>query len=374
MENMGNVLGIIFANMHDNTIGDLVKYRTMGSVLFGGRYRLIDFPLSNMVNSGISEVAVITKKNYQSLLDHLGSAREWDLARKKGGLHILPPFSYNDSGVYRGRLEALSGVMSTILKSNCEYVIMSDCDVVANMNYKKVLEYHIQKGADITMVCNKGLYKMEQTRNSTVVAADEDGRVYDILIDPQISGECNVSLNMFVVSKDLLVQLIQQCITRSQYSFERDVLQAMKDQLKIYTYQYDDYFSRIDGIKSYYQANMDLINPDNSRKLFFRDTPIYTKVSDNAPCKYGLDSKVTSSLIADGCVIEGKVENSVLFRGVKVGKDAVVKNSIIMQNTEIGQKAELNYIITDKNVNIARYRVLNGSLVYPLFVGKGVSL
>lgn len=374
MVNMGKVLGIIFANMHDDTIEDLAKYRTMGSVLFGGRYRLIDFPLSNMVNSGISEVGVVTKKNYQSLIDHLGSAREWDLARKKGGLRILPPFSYNDSGVYRGRLEAIHGIMSTIINSSCEYIVMSDCDIVTNMNYKKVIDAHIERGADITMVCNKGLYKMEQTRHCTVVGANEDGRVYDILTDPQISGECNISLNMFVISKDLLVQLVGQCISRSQYSFQRDVLQAMKDKLKIYTYQYDGYFKRIDGIKRYYEANLDIINPQNSRKLFFTDTPIYTRVNDNAPCKYGLESKVKHSLIADGCIVEGDVENCVLFRGVKVGKGAVVKNSIIMQNTVIGQHAELNYMITDKNVNVERYRVLSGSLVYPLFVGKGVSL
>ena len=179
---------------------------------------------------------------------------------------------------------------------------------------------------------------------------------------------------MFVISKDLLVQLVGQCISRSQYSFQRDVLQAMKDKLKIYTYQYDGYFKRIDGIKRYYEANLDIINPQNSRKLFFTDTPIYTRVNDNAPCKYGLESKVKHSLIADGCIVEGDVENCVLFRGVKVGKGAVVKNSIIMQNTVIGQHAELNYMITDKNVNVERYRVLSGSLVYPLFVGKGVSL
>lgn len=374
MVNMGNVLGIIFANMHDNSVEDLVQKRTMGSILFGGRYRLIDFPLSNMVNSGISDVAVLAKKNYQSLLDHLGSAREWDLARKNGGLRVFPPFSYNESSIYRGRLEALFGIMSTITNSNSEYIVMSDCNVVTNMSYKKVVEAHIEKGADITIVCNKGAYTMEQTRHSTVVAADETGRVYDILINPQISGESNISLNMFVISKDLLVQLVEQCIPRSQYSFERDVLQKLKNELKIYAYQYDDYFKRIDSVKGYYEANLDIINRENSRKLFFNNAPIYTRLSDNAPCMYGLDSKVTHSLIADGCIVEGQVENSVLFRGVKVGKGAIIKNSIIMQNTVIGENAELNYMITDKNVTVANGRILSGSHAFPLFVGKGVSL
>ncbi len=374
MINMGNVLGLIFANMHDKTIEDLVKTRTMGSVLFGGRYRLIDFPLSNMVNSGINEVGIITKTNYQSLISHISSGREWDLARKNGGLHILPPFSYSQSGIYRGRIDALSGVMSTIIHSPAEYVLMSDCDIVANTDYRKIVEWHIEKKADITIVCNKGLYTMEQTRNSIIVAANEDNRIYDILQNPQISGDCNISMNMFVIKKDLLIQLVSQSVSRGFNNFTIDILQTMKERLRICAYQFDDYMSRIDGIKSYYKANLDLINPINSKKLFDKNRPIYTKINDNAPCKYGLEADVSNSLLADGCVIEGKVENSVLFRGVKVAKGAVVKNSIIMQNTVIGKKAELNYIITDKNVNVEKFRNISGSQVYPLFVGKGVSL
>ena len=205
MAHTGSVLGLIFSNMHDKSLEDLTKARTMGSVLFGGRYRLIDFPLSNLVNSGISEVGVITKSNFQSLLDHLGSGREWDLSRKKGGLHILPPFGNNSSGIYRGRNEALGGVISFLKHSPTEYVVMSDCDIVTNMNFNPILEAHIEKNADITVVCNKGLYSMEQTRFSTVLAMNEENRVYDVLINPQISGMCNIILNMFVVKKDFLI-------------------------------------------------------------------------------------------------------------------------------------------------------------------------
>lgn len=374
MPNMSNVIGLIFANMHDGNIEDLTKTRTMGSVLFGGRYRLIDFSLSNMVNSGISEVGVITKSNYQSLLDHLGSGREWDLARKKGGLHILPPFGNMAAGMYRGRLEALSGAISFLSHSPAEYVIMSDCDIVANMDLKPILDAHIEKKADITVVCNNGIYNSEQTRSSTILAADEDNKIYDVLINPQISGFCNISLNIFVVKKDFLMDIVQQAACRSQYSFERDVIQAMIKELNIYSYQYEDYFSRIDGMKSYYNASIDLINPKNSRKLFLPKKPIYTKVRDNAPSKYGINAAVKNSLVADGCVIEGSVENSIIFRGVKIGKDVKIRNSIIMQDTVIGEKSDINFIITDKNVTIGNYRVLNGSQVYPLFVGKGATL
>lgn len=374
MPNMSSVTGLIFANMHDTTIEDLTKMRTMGSVLFGGRNRLIDFPLSNMVNSGISEVGVITKSNYQSLLDHLGSGREWDLARKKGGLHIIPPFGNVNAGIYRGRLEALSGALGFLSRSPAEYVIMSDCDIVTNMDLRPVLDAHIEKGADLTIVCNKGMYSLEQTRSSTYVVADDTGRINDVLLNPEISGECNICLNIFVVKKDFLIEIVKKSASKSLYSFERDVIQYMLKDIKIYAYQYDGYFSRIDSIKTYYAANLALINTQNIKKLFLPKTPIYTKVRDNAPTKYGIDSSAKNSLIADGCLIEGEVENSVIFRGVRIAKGAKVKNSIIMQDTIVGANSDVRYIITDKDVNIGNNKLLNGSESYPLFIGKGATV
>lgn len=374
MPYMGNVVGLIFSNMHDNAIEELTKNRTVGSILFGGRYRLIDFPLSNMVNSGISEIGIITKSNFQSLIDHVGSGREWDLARKKGGLHILPPFGNNSLGIYRGRIEALSGIINFITRSPADYVLMSDCDIVANIDYMPVLKAHIEKNADITVVCHNGVYTMEQTRYSTVFAVNEEGRVYDVLTNPQISGMCNISLNMYLIKKELLVQLVQHAIARNQHNFERDIIQARVKELNIMAYQYSGYVGRIDSISSYYKENMALLNPSNRKQLFTENRPIYTKVRDNAPCKYGIGSKVKNSLVADGCIIEGEVENCVIFRGVKVGKGARVKNSIIMQDTIIGEKADLNYVITDKKVIISDNRTLSGSQVYPLFVGKGATV
>ncbi len=374
MTNMGNVLGIVFSNMHDSTVEELTKERTMGSILFGGRYRLIDFALSNMVNSGITKVGVITKANFQSLLDHLGSGREWDLARKKGGLHILPPFGNNNTGIYRGRIEALSGVMSFLSCAKEEYIFMSDCDIVANMNIKPIIKAHIAKNADITVVTKKDVFAMEQTRFSTVIAKDENDKVYDVLINPEISGMCNLSLNMFVVKKDFLIQLVQNAISRSQYSFERDILQAKIKELNVYAYNYEGYMSRIDSVNSYYKANMDLLDAENKKVLFPPNLPIYTKVRDNAPCKYGIGSNVKNSVIADGCVIEGEVENCVIFRGVKIESGARVRNSIIMQDTIISKKCDINYIITDKDVTICEERSLHGSQLYPLYVGKGAKV
>lgn len=372
--NMGNVLGLVFANMHDTTLGDMTKNRTMGSVMFGGRYRLIDFPLSNMVNSGISEVGVITKSNYQSLLDHLGSAREWDLARKKGGLYILPPFGNVESTLYRGRIEALYGAMSFIKHSRAKYVILSDCDVVTNIDYKPIVAAHIESGADITAVAHTGVYSSDDIKTSTVFNVDADKNVTSVLINPDISGTCTTSLNVFVMSMDFLIETVNDAMARGNVSFERNILQEKCRELKIKIYEYDNYFSKLNSPESYFKSNMALLEPENARKLFVPKRSIYTKVSDNAPVKYDLDSKVSNSLIADGCIIEGEVENSVLFRGVKVGKGAKVKNCILMQGTVVGDNAELNYLITDKNVSICENHILTSSPQYPMYVGKGGSV
>lgn len=372
--NMGNVLGLVFANMHDTTLGDMTKNRTMGSVMFGGRYRLIDFPLSNMVNSGISEVGVITKSNYQSLLDHLGSAREWDLARKKGGLYILPPFGNVESTLYRGRIEALYGAMSFIKHSRAKYVILSDCDVVTNIDYKPIVAAHIESGADITAVAHTGVYSSDDIKTSTVFNVDADKNVTSVLINPDISGTCTTSLNVFVMSMDFLIETVNDAMARGNVSFERNILQEKCRELKIKIYEYDNYFSKLNSPESYFKSNMALLEPENARKLFVPKRSIYTKVSDNAPVKYDLDSKVSNSLIADGCIIEGEVENSVLFRGVKVGKGAKVKNCILMQGTVVGDNAELSYLITDKNVSICENHILTSSPQYPMYVGKGVSV
>lgn len=372
--NMGNVLGLVFANMHDTTLGDMTKNRTMGSVMFGGRYRLIDFPLSNMVNSGISEVGVITKSNYQSLLDHLGSAREWDLARKKGGLYILPPFGNVESTLYRGRIEALYGAMSFIKQSRAKYVILSDCDVVTNIDYKPIVAAHIESGADITAVAHTGVYSSDDIKTSTVFNVDADKKVTSVLINPDISGTCTTSLNVFVMSMDFLIETVNDAMARGNVSFERNILQEKCRELKIKIYEYDNYFSKLNSPESYFKSNMALLEPENARKLFVPKRSIYTKVSDNAPVKYDLDSKVSNSLIADGCIIEGEVENSVLFRGVKVGKGAKVKNCILMQGTVVGDNAELNYLITDKNVSICENHILTSSPQYPMYVGKGASV
>ena len=364
-----NVLGLIFASMHDSYVSELTKQRTMGSIPFGGRYRLIDFPLSNFVNSGVTEVGVITKSNYSSLLDHLGSGRDWDLARKKGGLHLLPPYSQN-GGIYKGRLDALSNIWSFVEHSKAQYVILANCDVVATLDFNPILKRHKETEADITLIYSKGFYNSEINHCATILDFGEDGTVSGVLVDPQMSGECNQWLEMMILSKDVLNKIVTDASSKNAYSFTREILQSKNNEYKIMGYEHKGYFTRIDSNQNFYKANMSLLEQDKRDALFRNGATIYTKVGDNAPALYGLESNIKNSLIADGCVIEGTVENSVLFRGVKVGKGTVVKDCVLMQGTVVGEKCSVSSVITDKNVVISDEKILTGSETYPLYVGK----
>lgn len=363
-------LGIVFSNMHDHMLSEITEQRTMGSVPFGGRYRLIDFVLSNMANSGISDVGVITKSNYQSLMDHLGTGREWDLTRKRGGLSILPPFGHASAGIYRGRLEALSGVLTYIKHSDAKYVILADCDVVANIDFSEIMKAHIEKAADITVVYKRDTVADEQVMDTTVLRLDENNLVNEVLIHPPVQGEDNIYLNFAIVAKDALEKLITEGTSRSIYSFAKGVLQDKCNKMRIYAWQFDGYCTKINSIRSYYKANMQLLDPQVRAQLFPRERPIYTKVRDEVPAKYGLSAEAGGSMIADGAIIDSTVENSIIFRGVHIGKGAVVKNCILMQDTMVSENVSLDHVITDKNVVIRAGRTMVGPESYPVIIAK----
>ncbi len=366
-----NILGIIFSNMHDNSLGELTDHRTMGSVPFGGRYRFIDFPLSNMVNSGITNIGVVTKSNYQSLIDHIGSGREWDLARKRGGLYVLPPFSSSHSGIYRGRLEALAGIRSFISTQTADYILLSDCDVIANINYQEMVDTHISSGADITVMYKRMPIESSDLYETTAFELDEQHRVTDVMIGPQNKGYYNVYENVVIMSKELLERIIQETSQRSQYSFKRTILQGSRDRFDIRGYEYTGVSMTIHSIHGYFKANMQLLDKETRSSLFRPGNPIYTKIKDEVPAKYGMASRVVNSMIADGCVIDGTVENSIIFRGVKIARGAVVKNSIVMQGTTVGEGASMDYVMVDKDVFIREGKELKGSNTYPIYIAKG---
>lgn len=367
---MSKILGIVFSNMHDIRMGKITEHRTMASVPFGGRYRLIDFVLSNLINSGVQDVGVIAKSNFQSLMDHLGTGKEWDLSRKKGGLTILPPYATHEAVFYRGRLEALGNALSYIRASKAELVVMTDCDNIASIDYAEVIRYHKERKADVTVV-----YKNKPITDSihydvTTISMDEDNRVNAAYVNPE-SDQGNVLLNMTIIDKKLLERIISDAASANFYSFTNGVLQRGNQRLKIYGYEFNGYVADIKSLQSYYDCSMELLDPKVRTELFPRERPVYTKVRDEVPVRYGINAHTKNSMIADGCIIEGSVENSIIFRGVKVGRGAVVKNSILMQGTWVGENSRLDGVVTDKNVMIRDAKTLMGCKEYPFFIEKG---
>ncbi len=365
-----NVVGILFSNAHDDKLRELTEHRAIASVPYGGRYRLIDFPLSNMVNCGINKVGVITKSNYQSLMDHLGSGKAWDLSRKREGLFMLPPFSGEHSSVSNSRVESLAAIKRFLKNSKEEYVLLSDCDIVCNIDYREVISAHLENQADLTIVYRYGKVPEKMT-DASVYTIDPDGRVLDMLVNPNTEGECNYGLNMLLIGRELLMKLVDDCVSRNLYDFKRDLLQRNLKNYRVFAYHFTGFAQQINSTNTYFEANMALMQPQVRNQLFNPDRPIYTKVRDDMCARYGLGSVVENSLIADGCVIEGEVENCVLFRGVKVGKGAKLSNCVIMQDTEIGENCTMSYVIADKDVIIKDERSLMGFQSYPVFISKG---
>lgn len=366
-----NILGIIYSNKYDECLSEITGLRTMGSVPFAGRYRLIDFALSNMVNSGIEKVGVITKSNYQSLMDHLGTGKPWDLSRKTEGMFILPPFSSaGNTGTYTNRVEMLRGVMGFIARSNEEYVLLSDCNVVLNLDIDELMQFHTDNNADISVVCKHGI--LPKLDNIMQLDLNDDNRVERIALAPNTTGEVDYSLNMILMKRSLLQRLVNESVSLNQESFERDIMQSNTQKLRIFGFPVTGFARTIDSLADYFKVSMELLDPANCAALFNPDRPVYTKVRDDMPAIYGLGSTVKNSLIASGCIIDGEVENSILFRGVRVEKGAVVKNSILMQGSFVAAGATLNYTIADKSVAITPNKTLSGAENYPVFVGKGI--
>ena len=365
-----DALGIIFPNAHDSLVQELVAERTMASVPFGGRYRLIDFVLSSMVNSGISNVSIVVKQNYHSLMDHLGSGREWDLTRKRGGLNIIPPFAERSIKLYSGRVDALASVLTWLSAQKERYVILSDSNIAMNFNFNKLLEAHIESGADVTMVYNRSEIPDGARNDNYTIRIDANGRVTELLSNDYRPGMQNLSMNLYIIERESLIQLVRDAAVRGLVYFERDILARNLSLLNVKAFEYTGYAARIADMKSYFDENMRLLQPGNVDKLFDPANPIYTKIRDDNPTRYLEGSKVKNCLVADGCVIEGTVENSVLFRGCTIKKGAVVKNSVLMQDTIVEENCSVDYVVTDKNVHITTGKQLCGTDSFPVFVAK----
>lgn len=365
---MASTVGVIFSSINDEQVPELTRVRSKGSIPYGGRYRLVDFVLSNMVNSGITTVGMLTKNNYQSLMDHLGSGKEWDLARKEGGLILLPPYSDESEILYKNRLEALKGATAFLKKAKEDFVVLADSDAVYKLDYSKVVEEHVRHNADITMVYHE--HECGGRFSYMMFETDGDGKIKSADINSKGKGVRKHYINAFVARTSYLLNLLQTAISRGLTSFSKDIILPEIKAGRIYGYKLDGYYSNIDSLESFYKSNMDLLDK-NIREEIFGGRDVYTKVNDAPPAKITETAKVSNSLIHDGCLIEGTVENCILFRNVKVGKGAHLKNCIIMSENAIGENCNLAYVVSDKDSAISSGVTLAGCEQKPYFINKG---
>ena len=369
---MNGLHGIIFSLEKFSGLRELADNRMPASIPFAGRYRIIDFILSSMVNAGITDVGVVLQGNYQSLLDHLGSGKDWDLSRKHGGLRLLPPFSRNRSttdGQLRGRIEALAGVRTYLESIRQSHVVMADSDLVINIPLGDVYESHLRSGADITAVCTSNVGGCSE--DATFFKLGENGRVVQTLAALRNPTGHHRSLEIYILSKQLLIDLVDECISQDLFDFRSAILQAKVDKLNIGSYVWDGYAAQIRSLKEYYDRSMELMNYSIRREVFHPQRPIHTKERNDASTYIDPDGSCCGCIVADGCTIEGSVENSILFRGVSIARGAQVKNCILMQDVTVSRDAVLHHVVADKNVAIMESRTLIGNESYPLAIAKG---
>lgn len=369
-----NVFGLIYCSEQNINLIELTAKRAIGALPIGGRYRAIDFVLSNLVNSGVRNVGVVAQRNYHSLMDHLGSGKEWDLSRKIDGLFMLPPYDTTEnSGAYRGMCDAVKNAMSYIRRSSQQYCLVTGAHNIYNTTYNDMFRKHIENNADITILfnTNRTLDDCAQSYSDVRLFMNENGRVTDMEVNSMMPISSNECMDAYIIRKDLLEYLVEDAVSRGKYHWTSEVLLPNINRLKIYGHAHAGYVGRMHSVASYFHINKDLLNIDVQRELFHTGHQIYTKIKDEVPAKYGPESSVKNSLVANGCVIEGTVENSVLFRGVYVGKGATIKDSVIMQDSEIYQNCWLENAILDKQVHVRSGRKLIGDQAYPVIIKKG---
>jgi glucose-1-phosphate adenylyltransferase, GlgD subunit len=367
---MNGLHGIVFCYEKRNNLRELGEVRSAASIPFGGRYRAIDFALSNLVNAGAKDVGVVLHGRYQSLLDHLGTGKNWDLSRRRGGLKILPPFAYTREGgemAFRGKMEALSNVRSYLSEIRQDYVVLLEGDLVVNLPLADILEEHIRSGADITAVCGNDSFYVE---NGTYFQLDRDGRISDVLYHLN-TPRGNRSLEVYLLSRELLLSLVDECASHDLYSWRRDVMQAKLNTLKIRGYVWGGFAAQIRSVQEYYDRSMQLLEPEIRAELFCPQRPIFAKSADRSSAYLGPEGRCVNSLVADGCCIEGSVEDSILFPGVVVEKGASVRGCVLFKDTAVRRGAALAHVIADKRVEVQPGQTLIGQATYPVVVSKG---
>ena len=371
-----NAFGLIYTGETNPLLRDLALSRSVAAVPFGGRYRCIDFILSDLVNTGVTSVGLITQKNYHSLMDHLGAGKEWDLHRKREGLFMLPPFmTKENTGLYRGSVDAIRSCLGYVRRNPQQYVIFSGSHTIFNMTFNDMIARHIETRANITMLYNEGEIAASEEQNLDLrLLMDENERVTEMELNPFSPRSAYRSCDVMIMDKLLLEYLVEEAYSHGDYDLTRDILLKKCGTLKIMGYRYDGYVARLDSVNDFFQHNLALLQPEVRNDLFNPAHPIYTKVKDEVSAKYGENAVVKNSMLADGCQIEGTVENSIVFRGVSVKKGAVVKNSILMQGVSIGENCVMDHVILDKGVVVREGRTLTGYDGFPIILKKGTTI
>ena len=365
-----NVMGIIFAN--DASLGALTNKRTMASLPFGGRYRQVDFHLSNMAAAGIRHVGIISRHNYQSLMNHVGSGEEWGMELEEGGLEFLTPYAMSATDIYRGKLDALHSVMDFLnYGPEDEYVIMADSAILSNIDLLDVLKEHIASGKDLTVVTKEGI--ANGTKQLDLAVKLEKGEIVDLAVDYVADESYLASMDIFVLTKKYLREKVREFIARNKFHMDRDLVlgQWQEGKLSINVYQFKGAALFNDTVEEYFRNSLALIDKEVRHDLFFFNHPVFTKVRDRVPTYYGEDCEVEDCLVADGCILEGEAENSILFRNVTIAEDAEVEDCVIMNDTVIGEGAELKYVILDKDVTIRPGAKLFGTPKNPIIIKRG---
>ena len=371
------VAGIIFSNLNDNTLSRLTSERTVAAIPFGCRYKLVDFALSNMVNSDIVNISVVANYNFRTLAEHIGSGKDWDLARRAGGIHMISPYSTaktSQTTMYSHRLEALKSMYEYIREFQEEVVVLSDCTDVCNIDLKDVINKHIETDADITFVTTPCTADFTAKASLLMLASDENDRVMTIAKSSKfLPAIPQRSINIYIMKTSYLLQLLDDAFAYNYTSMSDDIFLHHPEKKNYYTYRYDGYVIPVSSFLDYFQNSITLTeNTEGMRELLMNgERSILTRVHNSAPCVYRDGAKVLKSLIADDCIIEGTVENSIIFRGVKISKGAVVKNSILFAGTYVGDGAQLNCVVADNNVTISDAVSLSGSRNLPFYISRG---
>ena len=370
---MKNVMGLVFANIYDSSLGQLTNKRTQASLPYGGRYRQIDFTLSNLSNAGIRHIGIVTQYNFQSLMNHIGSGEEWDLKLEEGGLEFITPYSLGQTNTFRGKLEAIAAASAgNLSKSKEEYIILADAAVICAINLEEVMAAHIASGKDVTVVVKAGIANGKKQLD-LAVRLDREGEISDMAVDYAASEDYLASMGMFILRKDLLLRSAENCVSRNRSRFERDlILQDWADGLlTVGAFEFHNVALFNESTEEYFRNNLAIIDKNVRHGLYRDGLTIYTKVRDQVPCYYGENSEIDDCIVADGCVLLGSAFNSVFFRGVKLSTGACVKNCVVMADSEIGIGAQLEYCILDKDVKINAGVKLIGTMEHPVILNRG---